>query len=100
MSTTFNNVSIAVAGHFSHRSLNDIRIIVGQHGGIFHEDVVPQTRIVLSTSEMSNVLDNPYKLQFFPQLKDQINISQTYSIPIVDDSYIDDCIAQKKITSY
>jgi len=33
---------------------------------------------------------------FFPDLKEQVNLCITYSIPIVHDNYIDDCIARNQ----
>eukprot|EP01125_Pyxidicula_operculata_P022922 TRINITY_DN9686_c0_g1_i3.p1 TRINITY_DN9686_c0_g1~~TRINITY_DN9686_c0_g1_i3.p1 ORF type:complete len:514 (+),score=92.79 TRINITY_DN9686_c0_g1_i3:227-1543(+) len=46
---------------------------------------------------MAAVWVNPYKLQFMDNLKDAIEKAQTYSIPIVDEKYLDDCIAQSRV---
>jgi hypothetical protein len=46
--------------------------------------------------EMAHVLENPYKLQFFPDLKSQIETAQMYAIKIVDLEYLHECGRQGK----
>jgi len=46
---------------------------------------------------MAFVYENPYKLQFDPELKEQVEQAQMHNIPIVSDNYLDDCIKQSKV---
>jgi len=81
----------------THRPISGLGDLIRKNGGTFIDNVTSNNvQIVISTLEMSSILDNPYKLQFFPELRDQVNICVIYSIPIVDDSYIDDCISNSQ----
>jgi len=93
----FSGTTFGVAGHFTHRPLSSLREIIHTHKGTFIDNVAStNVHIVLSTAEMASILENPYKLQFFPTLRDQVNICVTYNIPIVEDKYLDDCVTQRQ----
>eukprot|EP01130_Rhizamoeba_saxonica_P014930 TRINITY_DN65_c0_g1_i2.p1 TRINITY_DN65_c0_g1~~TRINITY_DN65_c0_g1_i2.p1 ORF type:complete len:262 (-),score=58.76 TRINITY_DN65_c0_g1_i2:748-1506(-) len=94
MSNCLKGTSFAVAGHLSHRSIEDFRMMINHNGGIYYDDVVSGVNFVISTEEMYQVLNNPYKLQFMPHLTEQIDVAQTYSIPILEDSFVDKCIEE------
>jgi hypothetical protein len=46
---------------------------------------------------MASVLDNPYKLQFFPEFEAQVSSATMYHIPIVNGQYLQACLDEKKI---
>lgn len=44
--------------------------------------------VVLSCEDVAFIIANPYKLQFSPELKLQIDDAQTYNLPVVESSFI------------
>eukprot|EP01129_Flabellula_baltica_P002999 TRINITY_DN12865_c0_g1_i1.p1 TRINITY_DN12865_c0_g1~~TRINITY_DN12865_c0_g1_i1.p1 ORF type:complete len:501 (-),score=112.46 TRINITY_DN12865_c0_g1_i1:47-1489(-) len=92
-----NGLLVTVLGHLSHRSVGDLADEIERYGGRFSERMNSSVDVVVSTEEVADILHNPYKLQFFPELKDDVDFAITYSIPIVDDSYIDDCISRRSV---
>lgn len=48
--------------------------------------------VVLSCEDVAFIIENPYKLQFSPELKTQIEDAQTYNVPVVESSFIAECV--------
>eukprot|EP01123_Difflugia_compressa_P004961 TRINITY_DN1648_c0_g2_i1.p1 TRINITY_DN1648_c0_g2~~TRINITY_DN1648_c0_g2_i1.p1 ORF type:complete len:483 (-),score=84.40 TRINITY_DN1648_c0_g2_i1:141-1589(-) len=97
-SMIFKDLLFSIAGNLGYRSSQDVVELVQNHGGRFSYDVTPKVNIVLtSESIMAPVWTNPYKLQFVPDFQKQVELAQVYSIPIVDGSFLDECIEQNKL---
>lgn len=99
-STIFKNQKFAIAGTLNFRSHEDVIRAIIANGGLFEEKVSPSTTVVLSTEEMGFTLGNAYKCQFLPDFVRDVTTAQTYSKPIVLDSYVDDCIMKKQLLSF
>ena len=52
----------------------DIVATIQKCGGTVSQQLSAQVDFVLSCTETAHVLDNPYKLQFHPELKEQIEL--------------------------
>lgn len=52
--------------------------------------------VVLSCEDVAFIIENPYKLQFSPELKLQIEDAQTYNLPVVESSFILDSVKENR----
>lgn len=52
--------------------------------------------VVLSCEDVAFIIQNPYKLQFSPELKDQIDDAQTYNLPVIESTFISDCVKENR----
>eukprot|EP01120_Amphizonella_sp_Union-15-10_P017464 TRINITY_DN96_c0_g1_i1.p1 TRINITY_DN96_c0_g1~~TRINITY_DN96_c0_g1_i1.p1 ORF type:complete len:511 (-),score=108.14 TRINITY_DN96_c0_g1_i1:165-1601(-) len=89
-------LSFSIAGNLTLRAHAEIVSLITTNGGQYHENVTNKTSYVISSEEMAAVMENPYKLQFMPDLEKQVKIANMYKIPIVDPEFIDKCIETKK----
>eukprot|EP01121_Diplochlamys_sp_Union-15-3_P016227 TRINITY_DN5482_c0_g4_i1.p1 TRINITY_DN5482_c0_g4~~TRINITY_DN5482_c0_g4_i1.p1 ORF type:complete len:479 (+),score=84.01 TRINITY_DN5482_c0_g4_i1:82-1518(+) len=91
-----SGVSFSIAGNLTQRAQSEIVTLITSNRGIYHDNVASNTNFVISSEEMVSVLQNPYKLQFMPELEKQIQTAQMYGIPIVDPEFLDKCIEAKR----
>jgi len=96
-SAILKDIVFTVAGNLGYRSSQDVIQLIQNHGGQYLSEITPKVKIVLTSESMGFVWTNPYKLQFVPDFQQAIEKAQMHSIPIVDDTYLDECIAQKKV---
>lgn len=113
------------AGSFRDRFREDVIETIKNNGGTVVDTVTSNVHYVLTCEDMAHVMENPYKLQFYPKLKEQIESyvilssvvtyikrvhilihlicttikirAQMYNIPIVDIGFIDECITYKRL---
>eukprot|EP01128_Nolandella_sp_AFSM9_P005618 TRINITY_DN2749_c0_g1_i1.p1 TRINITY_DN2749_c0_g1~~TRINITY_DN2749_c0_g1_i1.p1 ORF type:complete len:494 (+),score=79.30 TRINITY_DN2749_c0_g1_i1:2-1483(+) len=96
-SHTFRGTVFAVAGVPHLRSKADLAQLIQNHGGRFSDVVDGSVNIVLSTDEMALVHQDPYKIQFFPDLTQAIHDAHFHSVPVVDDVFLSRCIQAGKL---
>jgi hypothetical protein len=70
----------------------DIIELIGKHGGIFTDKISADVTHVISTEEAAKLFNDPYRLQFLPQLKEEIEAANMHNKPIVTLGFIDKCI--------
>jgi len=74
-----------------------VRNLISQYGGTIELSVSDRVSYLLSSDEMASVYGNPYKLQFFPDFENQVEMANVYHIPIVNGSFLQACIDAGKI---
>jgi len=52
--------------------------------------------VVLSCEDVAFIIENPYKLQFSPELKVLIDAAQMHNIPIIESAFIADCVKENR----
>jgi len=98
-SNTLNGLVFSFAGNFN-CSNQDVIQQIQNHGGRYQEEINGNVKLVLSCEEMGFVYTNPYKLQFLPSLQVAVEKAQLHNIPIVEISYLEECITKKKILDH
>lgn len=95
-STIFRDTTFSITGNLAYRANQDVIQLIQQNGGKYVNEINSGLNYLITNETMVQVWNNPYKLQFMPDFKYAIEQAQMYSVPIVDDSFVDECVAQKK----
>lgn len=97
MSKLFANRVFAIVGNLPQASNWEISETIKRLGGRVVTKIDDKVHYVLSCNDVALILDNPYKLQFAPELRTQIDTAQMYNIPIIDSGYINDCVKENRL---
>eukprot|EP00727_Mastigamoeba_balamuthi_P003129 m51a1_g12813 putative b chain crystal structure of parp catalytic domain in complex with novel inhibitors (486) ;mRNA; r:578-2360 len=92
----FSGLNVAIVGGLMKRTAQETRELLESGGASVSRDVTRGVTHVLTSREMELVVQNDFKAQFWPGLRESLERASALRVPVVDEEWLDACAARKK----